>query len=528
MKKDTLIMILLPVIMISLATRGIAQQPEFTKVYYDGAGSVQAYAIVKTSSNDLLVAGYCDNKPYAMMLDPQGNILWANSYGSDNGNIFSIAPTNDGDFILAGNMTPSGSTQDDILLIRITPGGDTVWSKTADLGFIDKAMFVMQTSDNGFLLTGYSRNSAVPHYKSFVMRLDSTVSLSWVKTFYTGSYYNYLYSAAENQDGSFLLAGSAGNGNLISGGALLMKLTSSGDVIWSKKQGVTFPNSSSGNDLKIFPDGIIWYLTDTNSQMALLKTDLSGNFLWCKSYDVTGAYSADLPSAKLHITPDGGFIFVNGSINLYYPMGTMVKVDSDGNGTWSKNIYLISADVVRSDDNGYVVAGNGPLMGVDMSQPQTPQVGLIKFDSAGNTLGCADNMTIYTTSQTLPLNTVSLTTGTAGVITAYHPLVTAVSLGTDSSCVAVIGVVAEQRDACPLIVIPNPSDGIFRLDLHSTENERISSIRIFNRMGSQVFESDTRENQELAFNLEFLPTGIYEILAFAGSHSYARKMMIIR
>jgi len=368
MKKDTLIMILLPVIMISLATRGIAQQPEFTKVYYDGAGSVQAYAIVKTSSNDLLVAGYCDNKPYAMMLDPQGNILWANSYGSDNGNIFSIAPTNDGDFILAGNMTPSGSTQDDILLIRITPGGDTVWSKTADLGFIDKAMFVMQTSDNGFLLTGYSRNSAVPHYKSFVMRLDSTVSLSWVKTFYTGSYYNYLYSAAENQDGSFLLAGSAGNGNLISGGALLMKLTSSGDVIWSKKQGVTFPNSSSGNDLKIFPDGIIWYLTDTNSQMALLKTDLSGNFLWCKSYDVTGAYSADLPSAKLHITPDGGFIFVNGSINLYYPMGTMVKVDSDGNGTWSKNIYLISADVVRSDDNGYVVAGNGQDAGSGLGE----------------------------------------------------------------------------------------------------------------------------------------------------------------
>lgn len=108
MKKTAFILILLPVVMMSLATSVIAQQTEFTKVYYDGAGSAQAYAIVKTSSNDLLVAGYWDNKPYAMMLDPQGNILWANCYGSANGNIFSIAPTNDGDFILAGNMTPSG------------------------------------------------------------------------------------------------------------------------------------------------------------------------------------------------------------------------------------------------------------------------------------------------------------------------------------------------------------------------------------------------------------------------------------
>ena len=526
MKKTGLYTILLSGMIMSLAFRVIAQQSEFTKVYYDPLGETQAYAIIKTGSN-FLVAGYKDLKPSAMMLDPEGNILWANSYGSENGNIFSIAPTSDGGFILAGNMTPTGSTQDDVLLIRITSGGDTVWSKTVDLGFIDKAMFVMQTSDNGFLVTGYSRDSAAPHYKSFAMKLDAAASLSWVKTFYTGSYCNYLYAAGETQDNSFLLAGSAGNGSFFSGSALLMKLTSSGDVVWSKKSPATFPNSSSGNDLKIFPDGIIWYITDTNTQMALLKTDLSGNFLWCKSYGAQGGSSEDLPSAKLHPTPDGGFVFVNGSSGLYFPLGTILKVDSDENADWGKNLFLVSADVANADDNGYIVAGNGPLIAVGRSMTRNPQVGLIKFDSTGSTLGCADNITVSTTSFTLPISSITLTIGTAGILTAYHPQVTQLSLSADSSCVAIFGGIAEQKDASALRIIPDPSSGIFRLELVRAGNDRVSSVRMFDTLGDQVFDSDARGNPDLTFNVGFLPAGIYEIVAFAGKTSFSLKMIIV-
>ena len=52
-----------------------AQQTTFAKVYYDLAGAVQSYAMVKTFDQNYLIAGEKDDQALAMKIDPSGNIL---------------------------------------------------------------------------------------------------------------------------------------------------------------------------------------------------------------------------------------------------------------------------------------------------------------------------------------------------------------------------------------------------------------------------------------------------------------------
>ncbi len=504
-----------------------AQTASFTKVYYDISGSVQTYGIIKTPDSNFLLSGCKDYNPFALKIDPQGNIIWGKKYGSYYGNLLCLAATNDSDFILAGNIEYPVGSRNDILIIKITPEGDTLWSKIIDMGDSDNALYIKPTSDNGFILTGYSSNpAATPYFKSLVIKFDASGNLTWGRTFYSGIYNNIAVAAAETPDGGFLLTGSAGDGTSYFGSMLLMKLTSAGTISWSEKQSVTGAMVSAGNDLTILPDGILCYFTNNQNEMCLMKTDLSGHVLWGKSYGNGGLFQTTLPTAKLHQTSNGGYVFVNGS-SEWGPMGRVVKVDSTSEAVWVRNLFLLANDLLPASNGGYLVAGNGPIMGVRMNLTNNPQIGIIGLDSSGYSFSCNYPETPYTSPYTVVMLPATLTLATAGIVSAFHPSVDPVTLAVDSGCVAFVGNIRETAVPNPLKVIPNPSDGVFRIELDGLQNMETGHAEIFNSLGELVFKYTPADLSGFEINQNDLAAGIYQIRVVTGNKVFSRKLVIV-
>ena len=70
-----------------------AQQSTFAKVYYDLAGAVQSYAMVRTFDQNYMIAGEKDSQALAMKIDPSGNILWGKMFGGWTGSRFNSLAT---------------------------------------------------------------------------------------------------------------------------------------------------------------------------------------------------------------------------------------------------------------------------------------------------------------------------------------------------------------------------------------------------------------------------------------------------
>lgn len=245
-----------------------------------------------------------------------------------------------------------------------------------------------QTSDGGYIFAGYSRSSNydVPGNKGgddyWIVKIDSTGAIQWKKT-YGGAADDDPFSILQTSDGGYIVAGytsSVNTGDVTGyhGGAFdgwILKLDSNGNLQWTKTLG------GSGTD-PVFsivqtPDGgyaATGQSTSNNGDVSgnhglhdywLVKLNSTGTIQWQKSY---GGSNYDLP-IQLIITTDGGFLLVGKSqSNNADVTGNhggydtwVVKADNTGAVQWQKSLGGSNEDgatmVLQSADGGYVIAG---------------------------------------------------------------------------------------------------------------------------------------------------------------------------
>ncbi len=112
----------------------------------------------------------------------------------------------------------------------------------------------------------------------------------------------------------------------------------------------------------------------------LVKTDISGNLQWNKTY---GGAGTDYVNSIISTT-DGGYLMV-GQTNSWGSGGydlDVIKIDSFGNLQWNTTYGGVGNDkaygAVRTTDGGYAIAGNTDSYGAGLID-----YWLIKLDSAG-------------------------------------------------------------------------------------------------------------------------------------------------
>ena len=484
-----------------------AQQPTFAKVSYDSlGGSVQAYSIAKTFDNNYMIAGEKDGEGFVLKIDTTGNVLLNKKIAGGNGDSFNnIISTLDSCFVLVGNTYNTINNTNDILCVKINSNGDTLWSKAIDMGFQEIAVSVQQTFDNGFIIGGYINQNVAPYNISIVVKLDSVGNISWSQKLTCGNHFTMIYSVKQTPDSGYIAIGYTENFPPYEGGTLLVKLSPTGNISWVKEHLGNSSAHSSGWDVFVTDNGIVCYMNSNNSGIIMMKIDLSGTVLWSKNYPLFAFSSVmiNYMMPRFHQTLDGGFILANS--NGPGTWGQMLKSDSSGNFLWAKNILLSPSDVAESSDGGYLVIGNGPMIGVKKDPGFNPQIGIIKTDALGNSSDCINQIPFSSDTCNINLSQIPYTNTTGGTMRLLHPVISNGLMLSFNGCVMWTGSIDENNTYNnPLIVYPNPTTGLLKV-----KAENLQQIEVLDLQSRKVQDINISNQNETTIDLSELPKGIY-------------------
>jgi len=335
-----------------------------------GGSSLDFGEVVRqTADGGYIIAGATDSygaglrDVYLVKTDASGNKEWGKTFGGGGWDFaYSVEPTTDGGYIIAGTTGSYGAGSYDVYLIKTDASGNKEWEKTFGGSGWDNAYSVGQTTDGGYIIAGTTGSYGAGWDDVYLIKADASGNKEWEKTF-GGSSWDNAYSVEPTTDGGYIIAGATSSYGVGSYDVYLIKTDASGNKEWEKTiGGGGWDNAYS---VRQTTDGgyIIAGTTDSYGagleDVYLIKTDASGNKEWEKT---SGGSSSDF-AYSVKPTTDGGYIIAGatsscgaGSYDVY-----LIKTDASGNKEWEKAIGGSSSDfaysVEQTTDGGYIIAG---------------------------------------------------------------------------------------------------------------------------------------------------------------------------
>ncbi|KKG14682.1 hypothetical protein EO98_17395 [Methanosarcina sp. 2.H.T.1A.6] len=300
---------------------------------------------------------------------------WNRSFGGDDeDSSWCVEQTSDGGYIVAGITYSYGKGTKgypDAWLIKVDNKGNLQWNKTFGGTYFDEGYFTRQTSDGGYVLSGYTFPSG--YAEPWLIRTDRNGNEMWNKVSDEITHEDYLrYKAERTSDGGYIIGdtivheiGSYFASLLVDYDIRITKYDVNGNQQWNS----TFGKNQSletldPNSVKQTSEGGYVIASTTRSKESnsydiwLIKTDESGQEQWNKTFGGT----KDDVGISISVTSDNGYVVTgryNDSLSFVIDGSAFIlKTDSDGNQEWLKefsNCTLYS--VQETSDGGYVAAG---------------------------------------------------------------------------------------------------------------------------------------------------------------------------
>jgi len=373
---------------------------------YGGSGDDEARAIQQTSDGGYIVAGYSkstdgdvsgnhgDSDFWILRLDADGDTLWSKCYGgSGDDEASAIQQTSDGGFIVAGYSSSTDGDvwgnhgdEEDYWILRLDTDGDTLWTRCYGGSNWDEAYAILQTTDGGYIVAGGAGSTdgdvSGNHGNEdiWILRLTSTGDTLWTRC-YGGSSWDEATAIRQTTDGGFIVAGwslsTDGDvwGNHGEWDSWILRLTSTGDMVWAKCYGGSGDDdasaiqqtSDSGFIVAGFSGSTDGDVSENHGDYDywILRLDTLGNILWSKSY---GGSSDDWVEA-IQQTFDGRFIVAGWSLStdgdVWRNHGKwdfwVLRLDVTGDTLWTR-CYGGSGDdeanaIQQTSDGGFIVTG---------------------------------------------------------------------------------------------------------------------------------------------------------------------------
>jgi hypothetical protein len=525
--KTNIIVLFLLVLRCFAISPAVAQQTMFTKVYFDNFIGAQGYSIAKAADGGYIIAGERKGHPMVMKTGTEGDILWMkNDTNLQFGRFISICNTFDNAYLVAGITGDPVAGGDDLICRKIAENGDTIFTRQYHFPQSATILSVQETTDHGFAFCGSLAGGA--SMKIFILKTDASGVVQWEKFLQPAATYCEAYSVRPANDGGYLVLGKINvtTPNYQSS-AILMKLTSSGDVSWSKKLNIPSSQYMIGYDVLETSGGLVLLLHDEFEHLMLVQADNSGNPVSGVEFQlfVPGSQQG-LPGPRLRKTSDGGYVF----ITTGWGYGDyLVKFDSTLTYQWSSMMQIITSDVIEAPDHGLMVLGNGPIMGVSMSPSLQPQIGVIKTDSLGNSVACVVPGWINTNPVTITAASYSFSV-TGGITpVASHPAISDATLTTTESCVAYTGEVNEtDPDEGKIVIIPNPASDFIEISASFKAGVNGSRVEILDPTGKIVCSDELRGPLPFHLSVAELPEGLYLVRVISADEFRTAKILISR
>jgi hypothetical protein len=419
------------------------------------------------------------SKMYFIRLDQNGDTLWTKAYiGSNSVELNDVSPTTDGGFIATGRCTHAPAFDNDIQLLKMDANGEMEWVKTIG-GVVDEQGYcVLQTSDGGYIISGWTTSYSSGILDIYIVKTDNAGELEWSQT-YGGSAGESGYSVCENSDGSFLIGGNV-RSTLSTSDAFVMQIASDGTLIWMKHLG-----DDGIYDITSLPDNEFIAIGYTNSfgnnyDVLVVKGNINGSIFWSKLYGGT----SDDYGYEIENTQDDGFIITGFYVDPIAGADVLaLKLNNDGVIAWAKTYGGPSDDRGKSvevtSDGGFVFAGSTTSFGFGIGDNY-----IIKTNPDGES-GCDEIIPeINETGAKIGIGDLNLTNASGG--TSAIDVLTSASGGSILSlCSSVY--VNETSITLSQSLYPNPVASGKNIFLNS-ELQGNFTLRLSHSSGKLVYE----------------------------------------
>lgn len=262
---------------------------------------------------------------YCIKTDNDGNEQWSRTYGGTRYEYGSaVRQTTDGGFIIAGYSHSFGTAvYNDYYIVKTNANGDTLWTRTFDNGQEDWAYDVIQTTDGGYVICGYSYLVDIGRTKPdiYIVRTDAGGDTLWTRSYGGADDYESAQGIQQTADGGYIITGSTNQGG--NDDILVLKTDADGHTIWTGRYGGSERDYSF--DVIETEDGgyiVTGYTGSSSRDLYLFKTDGNGTLLWER---FMGGTDND-EGRSLRRTAEGGLIIGGGSGNAVF----MIKTDENG------------------------------------------------------------------------------------------------------------------------------------------------------------------------------------------------------
>ena len=302
---------------------------------FDGNDRDYGKSVKQTVDGGYIIIGSTGSDYYydvwLIKTDPKGTEEWNQTFGGDNkdyGN--SVQQTIDGGYIITGEISSSGNGSSDVLLIKTDQQGQEEWIQTFGGSDYDIGNSIEQTYDGGYIITGSTRSYGNGSSDVLLIKTDQQGQEEWIQTF-GGGYIDIGNSIKQTSDNGYIITGytqSYGNG---SRDVWLIKTNSQGNEEWNQTFGGSYIDIGNSIQQTINGGYIITGSkgTDYYSDLWLIKTDYQGNEEWNQTF---GGNDYDFGNSVQQTTDDGYIIightksYGNGGYDIF-----LIKTDSEGN-----------------------------------------------------------------------------------------------------------------------------------------------------------------------------------------------------
>ena len=182
---------------------------------FGGSSHDRGYSVQQTSDGGYIIAGSTRSfgaggrfrDVYLIKTDSQGNQQWQRTFGGSSEDYGQgVQQTSDGGYIIAGTTYSYGAGGADVYLIKTNTSGIQQWQLTFGGSNYDFGYSVQQTSDGGYIIAGYTASFGAGGADVYLVKTDASGNQQWQRTF-GGSNYDYGYSVQQTSDEGYIIAG---------------------------------------------------------------------------------------------------------------------------------------------------------------------------------------------------------------------------------------------------------------------------------------------------------------------------------
>jgi predicted secreted protein len=355
---------------IFLASMPMASAAGMWSKTYGGAGNDTGDGdIIQTSDGGYVISGSTASfgaggaDYWLIKTDADGNMQWNKTYGGSLAESdAAMCQTSDGGYALVGDTRSFGAGGQDLWLVKTDAAGNMEWNRTYGGTGNDLGINVVQTSDGGYAVAGYTSSFGAGGSDFWLIKTDAAGNMQWNRT-YGGSGTDFCFNVVQTSDGGYVVAGpttSFGAGGM---DVWLVKTDAAGNMQWNQTHGGTgmdymdqmIPTVGGGYAIA----GFTTSFGAGGQDVWLVKTDAVGNMEWNRTYGGTRNDNG----FHLTQTVEGGYAII-GSTNSFGAGGNdfwLIKTDVAGNMEWNQTYGGSGTDDGRSliqTIDGYALAGN--------------------------------------------------------------------------------------------------------------------------------------------------------------------------